>query len=144
MIYIAAVQYDRHGTTLLLRELALLPVTNPTNLYWYLLKPTVQFSELTLKDQRTARYLQRFGHHLPWECGAEQIQLPGNARILICNGVEVRQLLQTVFPNATVINAHTSTLSNIPTLSHIRCPFEHSKTFCATLNAYRLYSLLFQ
>ena len=149
MIYFAACQYDRCRSQLLIRELALIPVDNPLKLYWWLIKTPIDYNELSIKDQKTAAYLQRFGHGLRWMNGFTspedlRYQLPDDADVVLCNGDQVRSLLSTIFP-CVVVDVRVYSLTKTDSLyGPIHCPYQHSRTHCAVLNAYKLYSCILQ
>lgn len=150
MIYFATCQYDRHGNRLLIREVALIPVNNPLKLYWWLVKVPIAYNELSDKDQQTAAYLQKYGHGLRWTDGFTSLeyllhQLPIDVDLVICNGDQVRELLSSIFPHSTIVNAEVPSLTrNSTPFEHICCPFTHSHTFCAVANVYKLFACFFE
>ena len=87
-----------------------------------MVRPSVLFTSLSLKDQGTTNYLTTFGHRIDWyvgDCTLGDVtaglynilgppqHLDGTGVVLLCNGREVRNLIQSLCPdNVSVVDVH--------------------------------------
>ena len=69
MICIVSAQFSPNGTSDVLRELALLPIDSPLTVKHWIVKPSILFSSLSAKDQRTTQFLERHHHRISWYAG---------------------------------------------------------------------------
>ena len=150
-LYIASCQYNVSGGRKLLRELSILPVNNPLQPRTWLCKATIPFDSLSYKDQTTNNYITRNLHGLHWldgDSSPSDIQTAmcmKNPMLILCNDLQIKEILEDVFPNSKVIAIQLPSLTKeVMPYPFITCPFHHSKTFCSLVNVYKMYHLLIE
>lgn len=151
-IFIAACEFSPHGREKLIRELCIIPVDRPLSYHWWLVKPSVQWDELSETDQRTANFLWQHHHQIGFNTGHSSLEDITNCpltrqRILIlCSGEASKQLLTTIFPNAIVANIQMAMSMKKMTTPYaiIKCPHYHSSIHCALLSCFKMYHYLFE
>ncbi len=55
------------------KEIALINIQNPLELYYYLIRPSIPFGHLSPADQRRNDYVCRYFHHIPYENGTDSL-----------------------------------------------------------------------
>ena len=136
MIHIVDVQYYTVGKETVLKEACMFPFGHPCQRKYFAFRTDI--APLTVKDQRTSKYLYHQLGLLHWKEGKASVEgftfRPGS--ILLCNGLEKSLFLKSLFPLCIVLNCNLS----LPFI-HMECPTRPHKQ-CALSKAMSLYHAL--
>lgn len=143
-VFIVECECVWYGGHLYPKELAIIDVMNPLDLYHYILFPpsNSKWNDLSSDDQKRNEFLQSHHHRIPYEDGYNSLSeitfLFGS--IIYTQGQEKQYMLAELFPDSHVKNIKAPSLIKIPhTRVHIQCPFDHCIQACATIKCYKLY-----